>query len=441
MNSFYERGELENMGFKLIGKEGEIGLEIYRSLRFVKNIKLFGATSNQADFGKTVYRNYITNVPFISEPDFDELFNKILSINKIDYIFPAYDDVILKLASMEKDGTLCAKLLAPNYEVCEICRSKSKTYAMFQKYGITPKIYTELDDKIRFPVFIKPDIGQGSQNAQRINDIDSLIYHTRQSNNMIVLELLPGREYTVDCFTDRKRNLLYCGMRERIRIKNGISVHSRTTKLSDEVRRLAQTINSELHLRGVWFFQIKEDDNGRLKLLEIAPRIAGAMCLHRNKGINFALLSIYDQMGFPVRVFDNLIEIEVERALTNKFIFHYEYNAVYLDFDDTFMIDRKVNTMLLAFLYQCLNNGIELHLITKHLEDIFETLKKIKVDKNIFKSISRLMPEQEKCRLIDTNKKAIFIDDSFAEREAVSKRIGIPCFDLDAMESLLDDRC
>jgi hypothetical protein len=35
---------------------------------------------------------------------------------------------------------------------------------------------------------------------------------------------------------------------------------------------------------------------------------------------------------------------------------------------------------------------------------------------------------------------AIFIDDSFQERVRVSKALGIPGFDLDAVESLIDHR-
>jgi hypothetical protein len=98
----------------------EIGLEINKSLRFVKTIELFGATSNQTDFGSVVYKNYLTNVHFINQPEFQEAFNKLLIENGIDYIFPAYDDVIVKLARMKKENNLCANLIAPDFSVCEI---------------------------------------------------------------------------------------------------------------------------------------------------------------------------------------------------------------------------------------------------------------------------------------------------------------------------------
>jgi hypothetical protein len=83
---------------------------------------------------------------------------------------------------------------------------------------------------------------------------------------------------------------------------------------------------------------------------------------------------------------------------------------------------------------------MELHLITKHGGNIFDSLKKAKINTEIFSSISHIMPKQEKHTLINANKKAIFIDDSFAERKKISERYGIPCFDLDAVECLLDDR-
>jgi hypothetical protein len=60
---------------------------------------------------------------------------------------------------------------------------------------------------------------------------------------------------------------------------------------------LANKINKKLHFRGVWFFQVKENINGDLSLLEIAPRVAGTMALSRLKGVNLPLMSLFDFSG------------------------------------------------------------------------------------------------------------------------------------------------
>ena len=41
-------------------------------------------------------------------------------------------------------------------------------------------------------------------------------------------------------------------------------------------------------MNGSWFFQMKRDSEGHLKLLEIAPRIGGTSSLYRIKGVNFS---------------------------------------------------------------------------------------------------------------------------------------------------------
>ena len=109
----------------------------------------------------------------------------------------------------------------------------------------------------------------------------------------IICEYLPGEEYTIDCFSDRERGLLFAGARRRRRIRNGIAVNTVTEQLP-EVWGIAETIGNELRLRGAWFFQLERVSGGELTLLEVAPRIAGAMAAHRVMGVNVPLLSIFE---------------------------------------------------------------------------------------------------------------------------------------------------
>jgi hypothetical protein len=209
-------------------------------------------------------------------------------------------------------------------------------------------------------------------------------------------------------------------------------------KLDKRVQKIAEIINKKLELRGAWFFQLKLDSNNEYKLLEIAPRIAGTMCLHRNTGVNFELMSIYDRMGFDISIIQNDFELEVERALINRFVLKYEYDTVYIDFDDTIINKNKVNEFVILFLYQCFNKNKKIILITKHKEKIMDSLKKFKINAELFDAIISLKEEEHKKKYIC--QKAIFIDDSFSERKEVKDSIGIPCFDIDQIESLIDWR-
>lgn len=429
----------------------EIGLEIHNALKYSKDFKLFGGSSVD-DHGKFVYENYIPDIPFIDDENLLDFLNDVIEKNDIDLIYPSHDDVVLKLSELKDQ--LNAHVVVSNDRTCDIARSKKKTYEFFREEKFTPKTYDickesfDSEEGIKrveeitegeFPIFLKPDIGQGAKGVAIANNTDDLKHHFNENPGLIAVELLPYEEYTIDCFSS-KGKLLYCEKRERIRVKDGISVNAITIETEDEVREIAEIINSKLDFDGAWFFQLKKDKNNNYKLLEIAPRIAGTMALHRNTGINFPLLTLYVHMGIDVSVISNKNKLTIDRALTNRFNYEIDYDRVYLDFDDTVFFKGKINTYLMMFLYQCVNENKEIVLITKHIKDINETLKDLKIDINLFDEIIPLTKEDEKYKFMDEDVPSIFIDDSFSERLAISKKLGIPVFDLDAVESLIDWR-
>ena len=79
----------------------------------------------------------------------------------------------------------------------------------------------------------------------------------------------------------------------------------------------------------------------------------------------------------------------------------------------------------------------KLHLLSKHATDIYQDLRKYRIAENLFDSIDVLAINDEKHRYIN-EEKAIFIDDSFAERKKVHEMLGIAVFDVDMVESLVD---
>ncbi|MFD3446633.1 ATP-grasp domain-containing protein [Microbacteriaceae bacterium 4G12] len=415
----------------------EIGLEINNALRYVKDVKLYGGSS-VADHGKFVYQNYIEGIPHINDESFIDALNEVVKQYNIDFIIPAHDSAVLKLAQNKEK--LAAQVITSDKMTCEICRSKKKTYEFFENEAFIPHMHEKVEDVKQFPVFLKPDVGQGSQGIALAQDEEDLKFHTNKNKGLIIVEYLPGKEYTIDCFTDRNGELRFIGMRERKRVKSGISVNSVTLSYNDQVKEIAHKINEKLNFQGVWFFQVKEDSEGNFKLLEIAPRIAGTMSLYRNKGINFSLLSIYDRLGYDIEIYENDFRIEIDRALINRFSLDISYERVFIDFDDTITLNEKINPMTMLFLYQCITNDIEVILITKHAKEILETLKSLKVDKSIFSEIIHISRDDEKYKHVKNDVPSIFIDDSYSERRRMKEMTGMPVFDLDSLESLIDWR-
>lgn len=416
----------------------EIGLEINRALRDCKDVTLYSAglaISNHAPF---VYKNHF-EIPPIHQDGWLESLNLLLEKYNIDFIFPAYDDIIVALAS--RSGELKARVITSPLETCLIARSKLQTYKFFKNILPVPILHTQLEKIDTYPIFVKPDIGQGSQGAEIIRSYDQLRLLVSEADfldkDLIISEYLPGAEFTVDCFSHRNQGLLYCAGRERIRTKSGISMSSR--HISNPVFvEYAKTISKHLIFYGAWFFQLKQDASGEYKLLEMAPRIAGTMALSRVKGVNFPLLSLYESLEMPLQVVTNDIEVEIDRALTNRYKHSLTFDVLYLDLDDTVIVNNSLNLEAIRLIYQCVNKDIRVVLLTRHHADLDQTLKRFRLS-TLFDEIIHIRDGQEKVEYIK-EEKAIFVDDSFRERQLVKERFHIPTFDSSMIEMLLDDR-
>jgi len=411
----------------------EIALEIWKSLKDCKEIMLYSAGADVSNHAPYVFSRHFI-VPSVHDPKWLDDLNQVIVEHGIDYVFPAHDDVIVALA--QNAGRIKARIVSSPLETCLVARSKFQTYRVLADVVPVPKLYENIETIDQYPVFVKPDKGQGSQHTH-IVEKNQLYQLLKEEKQYILLEYLPGREYTVDCFSDRKKGLLFCGGRERIRTRSGISMNSRPV-YNSLFEDYAKAISKKLVFHGAWFFQLKEDQYGLLKLLEIAPRIAGTMAVHRVLGVNFALLSIYEQEGLPIEILSNEVDIEIDRALINRYKHSIKYSAVYVDLDDTLIRNAKVNTTLIRFLYQCVNSGVRIVLLTKHVADVSHTLHKHRLSE-LFDEIIRLEPSDSKADYI-READAILIDDSFSERKAINERLGILTFDCSMIEMLIDER-
>ena len=411
-----------------------IGLEIQQSLSQCKGITLHSAGTNVSNHAPYVFAQHHI-MPSIHEENWLEHLNRLIREYDIDYIFPAYDDVIVALA--ENAFRIDARIVTSPLKTCLVTRSKSSTYRFFADILPVPRIFNSPNDIDRYPVFVKPDRGQGSEDAHYVRNREELFHILDGRHEHIIMEYLPGAEYTIDCFSDRERGLLFCGGRIRLRTRAGIAMDSQVVD-DPSFRNFAEAINSKLEFYGAWFFQLKKDVNGKYKLLEIAPRIAGTMALHRVLGVNFALLSLYEQERTPVEILVNEVKVEIDRALVNRYRHNVRFHSVYVDLDDTLISKQGVNPKLISFLYQCVNHEQRLILLTRRSDLLEETLRKYKLV-GLFDKIVSIRPSEEKADQIH-DRDAIFIDDSFRERKKVSERVGILTFDCSMIEMLIDER-
>jgi carbamoyl-phosphate synthase large subunit len=414
----------------------ENGLEIRKALQSCKEVRLFGASSPDINQAFYVYQD-VSIIRDVRTPGWLDDLNAAIDRHGIDIVFPANSTVIDHLSPVREH--VKAQVLLPSHEVIQITRSKRATLALLKNVLPTPVVYESFEDIKAFPAFAKPDRGYGSQGIRLVESVHEASH--LDFDTLVVQEHLPGKEYTVDCFSDMEGRLVFSGARERVRIRMGTSMHAELVppELESRLRAYAEAILGKLKITGAWFFQVKEDRNGTLRLLEVDVRIAGTMCFHRARGVNFSLLSILQSQGHKIGTLVNTAPLTLDRCLHNRYRLDYEYDAVYVDLDDTLVIHAQLNIELIGFLYQCVNRGKKVVLISKHLgSDIRAYLRQWRIE-SLFDDIIWLKEEQSKADHI-AHERAIFIDDSFSQRAEVVKRIGIPTFDSSMVEALIDDR-
>lgn len=413
----------------------EIALEIREALRNCKEALLFSAGSAGSSHSEFAFERHF-HVPAVHQNGWLKALRQLVFREGITHIFPAHDDALLALAE-QAEALRPAKVVTSPLSTCQITRSKCATHEVLAKHLPCPRRFPTPAEVTEFPVFLKPDRGQGSQRTGMANTVETLHKLLAEDPDRTVWENLPGEEYTIDCFSDRDQGLLYAAGRERLRIRSGIAMSCRWVdqpEFSDYARRIAAV----LPLHGAWFFQVKRNAQGQLALLEVAPRIGGTSALSRARGVNLPLLSLLEADRVPVEVRPGSFSVQIDRALRNRYRHDLQYRTVYCDYDDTLVIHNRLNSEAIQFLYQSIDRGIRVVLLTRHQGDLSLELRRRRLDR-LFDQVIHLNPAESKADRI-TETPALFIDDSFRERSEVSRIPGVHSMDPSMLEILIDPR-
>jgi hypothetical protein len=405
------------MNILIIPGTNLVAKEVVRSLLYSKSIKLYGAGVEIPSQNLWPYEAF-HQLPLINSSSIEQVTN-LVKITSANFIIFTHDDWLLLFASKEE---LCgAKIIKSSELSIRISSFKSETYKFFERFVDVPKIYTKSEKILNYPVFVKPDRGQGSKNTAIINNYKDFFNYKEKSNkNFIACEYLPGLEYTVDCFSDDGNQILYCESRLRENYFEGIAQSTRYVKTTSTIKKWAEIFSTLLKIRGAWFFQYKLNNLEKPVLLEIGMRIAGASGISRLRGVNLSLLNIHLFMhsSNKLYIYDQFNYAKSKR--TEGFDLCFKFNEIFVDLDDTLIIDDRTNLPLLKFLNKNRIEGIPINIITRN-QNPENLINKYRISRDLFNSIIRIGPSEKKSAFIDSNT-FIFVDDSHSERMEVKRR-------------------
>ena len=223
--------------------------------------KIIGITSNNKHCDVTDEELFDLVLYNIDRPSGDFVnWNNILQQHNVTHVIPTNDDAVQLFSGI--GGSV--KYMVPTPKLCDLLHNKKLTYTRWP--NISPTLYP---NTIVNKWYIKPSVGHSAQGCRPANNDDDL-YAISHDPNWVVCEELYGNEYTIECMYNE-----IIGMRERCLTRNGMSVITKKTKVSDVVTKIFNTIVLTVcrSYNGPWFFQVKGG-----KLLRSEARRVGKEC-------------------------------------------------------------------------------------------------------------------------------------------------------------------
>lgn len=269
------------------GAGGPAGINTIKSLRlslFKGNIVSTDSNSLSAGF---FLSDFYYVIPPYDDKFFVEKLLKIIKEQNIKVLMPSSGfDIYGYSLNYDLIVEYGAIPIVSRRKVLEICRDKLLSYKFLSNkfpFAFTCEYHEKIDT---FPLIAKPRFGKGSNNIIKIENKLDLKYVLGKFKNMIFQEYLPGTEYTVDVLSDLTEKPIMAIPRIRIDTKAGISVKGKI-KRDLMIENLCKKTAETLGIKGPCCIQLKESENGELKIIEINPRFGGGTIFTTLAGANF----------------------------------------------------------------------------------------------------------------------------------------------------------
>lgn len=279
------------------GVGGASGMYTLKILRETTDFRLIACDASPYSSG-ILFGDSFHKIPFAKYKDqFMDCLESVVVKEGVDYIIPNVDEELALFAELNRIKN--AKVIISPLESVKNSLDKYKTYQILHEYVPCPKTFLLRDFSYQAGEWIiKPRFGRGSKDIYRISSketFDSLVSYLlsngHDNESLIIQEMLPGKEYTVDVICNNSGEALVLIPRERLLTSGGISAIGKTVK-NHTLQEQAKEVLKRIPFLGPINIQFKDDHTGNLKLMEINPRCSGGMSISFKSGLNIPLLAI-----------------------------------------------------------------------------------------------------------------------------------------------------
>jgi carbamoyl-phosphate synthase large subunit len=175
----------------------------------------------------------------------------------------------------------------------------------------------EIGADIEPPFIVKPRRGSGSRGVAVINKAGDL-HDVPRDGSYVVQQLLPGREHSLDVLAYRDGTIAAVVPRTRLKTDSGIAVTG-CVEVDPELIEYGRAVAAAVGLTSVANVQVKQDDAGRPRLLEVNPRFPGSMPLTVASGVDMPVLALADALGAVMPKEVPFVPLAMVRTWTETF--------------------------------------------------------------------------------------------------------------------------
>lgn len=234
--------------------------------------------------------------PRWSDPDILEKLHQVVTERKIDIIIPFVDpSIAVAVRYRDKYGKVFVP--AGDLKGVEEMFDKGVAARRFEESGLPVPATFHPGDEPRFPLIAKPVCGSASHGIRIIRNAADLEALGNPADYLIQDYVADAKEYTVDCYVNRRGDIITTVPRERLAVVDGEV--SRTITVADrDAIELAVDVLKKFDFKGAVTVQCLRDPvSGCMLLMEVNPRFGGGIVCSIHAGANFPEFLFADFAG------------------------------------------------------------------------------------------------------------------------------------------------